>query len=92
MGEFHRDRLPDPAEFFDAQGLALKGSRVWKQARCVFHEEAHPSLSVNVDTGAFRCFACGTAGGDIVAFYRQRTGASFVEAARALGAWQEAGR
>jgi hypothetical protein len=35
--------------------------------------------------------ACGAAGGDVLAFHRRRHGMTFIEAARALGAW-EAGR
>jgi DNA primase len=56
----------------------------WASAPCPFHEDRTPSLSVNVETGRFRCFGCG-AHGDLVDFVRQRHGLGFREALRYLG-------
>ena len=56
--------------------------------RCVFHEDGHASLSIHRERGAFRCFACGARGGDVLAFEMLRSGANFKSAARALGAWR----
>ena len=53
-------------------------------ALCVFHDNRTPSLSVNLETGAFRCFACGAKGSDILAFHRLRYGLSFEKAHRSL--------
>ena len=85
---FRRDRLPNPADYFQAQGLKLAGGGVWKSAVCPFHNDTKPSLRVRLDTGSFRCMVCGAHGGDVLAFHMQRYGLRFIEAARALGAWE----
>jgi DNA primase len=54
----------------------------------LFHEDGHASLSIHRERGAFRCFACGARGGDVLAFEMLRSGADFKRAARALGAWR----
>lgn len=90
-GRFVRERLPNPAEYFEREGIELRGRGGWRDALCPFHQDSRPSLRVNVESGAFKCMACGASGGDLVDFHRLRHGLSFVEAARALGAW-EAGR
>jgi DNA primase len=45
-------------------------------------------LSVHIDSGAFKCFACGAKGGDVLAFHRLLNGSSFVEAVTDLDAWE----
>lgn len=67
----------------------MVGRGAWRSALCPFHPDKHPSLRVNTNTGAFRCFVCDARGGDVLAFYRLRTGMGFVEAAKALNAWEE---
>lgn len=48
---------------------------------CPFHNDTHPgSLSINLDSGAFRCFACGASGGDVIDFHRQLNDINFIEA------------
>lgn len=37
--------------------------------KCCFHDDAHPSLSLNVDNGLYHCFTCG-ASGDVFRFYQ----------------------
>lgn len=37
---------------------------------CPFHDDTNPSLSVNLKTGLFRCFAC-DAKGDVFEFYKR---------------------
>lgn len=85
-GLFRRDRLPDPDRYYVAQGLKLLGQGADRKALCPFHPDRNPSLSVNVQSGNFHCFACG-AGGDLVKFHMDRNGFSFPEAAKDLGAW-----
>jgi DNA primase len=34
-----------------------------------FHDDTNPSLSINLNIGCFNCFACGTKGGDLIAFH-----------------------
>ncbi len=84
---FERERLPDPLGYFEAEGLRLLGRKAWRSTLCCFHKDSNPSLRVNVETGAYRCMACGAKGGDVLAFHRARHGLSFVQAARDLGAW-----
>ena len=86
---FDRSRLPQPEDYFHGVGVALSGKGAWRDALCPFHEDHSPSLRVRVATGAFRCMACGARGGDVLAFHRLRHGLGFVEAAKALGAWEE---
>lgn len=91
MGEFIRDRLPDPASFFEGEGLRLTGRGNWRTAPCPFHGGSD-SMRVNVQSGAWVCMNCGVKGGDVLAFERERTGCSFETAARSLGAWIDDGR
>lgn len=52
---------------------------------CPFHNDTRPgSFSVNLDSGAYRCFSCDAAGGDIIAFYQARYTCGFKEALEAL--------
>ena len=88
LSHFKRERLPNPTEYFKSQGLKLSGFGEWKNAICPFHSDTSPSLRLRLDTGGFRCMACGAHGGDVLAFHRLKTGLGFVEAAKALGAWE----
>ena len=63
VGHFQRERLPDPLAYYSAAGLRLIGRGAWRSALCPFHEDSKPSLRVRVETGAFRCHACGARGG-----------------------------
>lgn len=48
---------------------------------CPFHSDNKPgSFRVNLATGAYKCFACGMAGGDVIAFVMALYGLRFVEA------------
>ena len=85
--QFQRDLLPDALSYFEAEGLRLIGRGTWRTTRCVFHDDSRPSLSVNINTGGFKCHACGAHGGDVLAFHRQRHGLGFKDAAQALDAW-----
>lgn len=89
-----RSRLPDPLSYYatELDDLRASGHRSGQSAtaRCPFHDDQHPSLSVNLDTGAFRCRvpACGAYGRDVLAFHMARYGLPFAAAAKALGAWR----
>lgn len=87
---FDRNRLPDPLAYYATELDALRGHGQSATARCPFHDDQHPSLSVNLDTGAFRCRvpACGANGRDVLAFHMARYGLPFAAAAKALGAWR----
>jgi len=90
---FQRDNLPDPASYFENQGLKLTGPAraKWKTTECKFHGGSD-SMRVNTQTGAWVCMACGAKGGDVLAYEMQLTGAEFVDACKALGAWVDDGR
>ncbi len=86
---FDRARLPDPLAYYAVELELLHGHGRSATARCPFHDDQHPSLSVNLQTGAFRCRvpACGAHGDNVLAFHMARYGIGFVAAAKALGAW-----
>jgi len=86
MNKFNKSALQRPANYFKEQGLKLTGGGEWKNAVCPFHQDTHPSLRVRIDTGGFRCMACGAHGGDVLSFHMQRYGLSFKQAAKDLGA------
>lgn len=90
---FDRARLPEPAGYYEAQGLRLTGPRSskWRTTTCAFHGGSD-SMRVNLHTGGFCCMNCGARGGDVLAYEMALNGLEFVEAARHLGAWVEDGR
>ena len=74
---FYADELP---------GLVLRRESGWHDGGlCPFHDDQHAgSFKINLDTGAFRCFSCGAAGGDILSFYRLKYCCGFMDALRDL--------
>jgi len=58
------------------------------QALCPFHKDTKPSLSVNLQTGQFRCFGCGRKG-SAFNFYMAKHNVDFQTAKQALA--KEAG-
>ena len=90
MNNFIRSNLQSPATYFKEQGLKLTGGGEWKDALCPFHDDHQPSLRVRLDSGGFKCMACGAHGGDVLSFHMQRYGLGFIAAAKQLGAWRAA--
>lgn len=89
-GRFRHDWLPSWPRYSQLQGLALPDSgRTEQRMPCTIHGGEQDNLCVNIMTGAWQCKACGAAGGDVLAHYRAVHGASFREAAVALGAWDD---
>ena len=86
---FDRSRLPSPESFWAEHGIHLEGRHGWVLVKCVFHEDRHPSMSINAESGAFACHACNAKGGDVLAAYRLLTGCDFMTAAKELGAWEK---
>ena len=84
---FERTLLPSPGEYFKSQGLKFLGGGDWKNALCPFHDDSKPSLRIRLDSGGFRCMACGVHGGDVLAFHMRRYSLTFTQAAKELGAW-----
>jgi hypothetical protein len=89
---FHRHLLPDPASYFESEGLTLTGphSAKWKTTRCEFHGGSD-SMRINTAAGWWCCMACGVKGGDVLAYHMQAHNLEFVEAAQQLGAWLDDG-
>ena len=89
---FDRTRLPDPAGYYEAQGLRLRGPRLakWRTTACAFHGGSD-SMRINLHTGGFCCMNCGARGGDVLAYEMASSGLEFIEAARRLGAWEDDG-
>ena len=54
---------------------------------CPFHDDHHPSLSVNLDNGYFNCFACKEKG-DIFTFYQKIKGVDFKTAFKEIAEMQ----
>ena len=90
---FSRTLLPDPATYFEVRGQELSGSRgsKWKTTSCIFHGGSD-SMRINTATGAWVCMACNEKGGDVLAYQMAATGAEFVDAAKAIGAWVDDGK
>ena len=91
MGDFIRDRLPDPISYFDSEDVHLVGPGGWKTGPCHFHGGSD-SMRVKITSGGWCCMACGAHGGDVLAYHMQRYGLGFVEAAIELGAYVDDGR
>jgi DNA primase len=92
MGKrFDRDMLPEPASYFEAQGLELKGPGRWKTTRCLFHGGSD-SMRINTSDGGWACMNCHVNGGDVLAFEMQLHGLEFLEAAERLGVLRDDGR
>lgn len=90
---FDRTLLPEPAGYYESQGLRLVGPRSarWHTTTCAFHGGSD-SMRINTVSGAFCCMNCGARGGDVLAYEMALNGREFVTAARQLGAWIEDGR
>ena len=90
---FDRSLLPEPAGYYEAQGLRLTGPRSakWVTTACPFHGGSD-SMRINLRSGGFCCMNCGARGGDVLAFEMALNGSEFVEAARRLGAWVDNGK
>jgi len=80
-----RQELPEAADYYARRLGRLRGSGPWRSARCPFHDDGEPSLSVNMDHGGFTCHACGVRGGDVLDFERRLRGCGYREALDAVG-------
>ncbi len=74
--DFYRHELP----------TAKLKTHAWNDGGlCVFHADNKPgSFRVNIVTGGYKCFACGCAGGDVIAFTMALHGLKFVDALEQL--------
>ena len=77
-----RDRIIDAnpiARYLSAIGHELKGEGAKASARCPFHDDKSPSMSVNTDKGLWFCHACGF-GGTVIDMHMRRHGLSCKDA------------
>ncbi len=91
MGELIRDKLPNALSYYESEGLALQGRGKWRTTACQFHG-GRDSMRIHVERGAFICMSCGSKGGDLLAYHQAVHGLGFVDAAKALGAYQDDGK
>lgn len=68
------DRIKERVDIVQVIGQRISLNRNLK-ARCPFHDDTNPSLSVKPEWSYFRCFGCGTSG-DVITFlmlYEKKT-------------------
>jgi DNA primase len=80
-------RVRESTDLVALVGEYTSVKRVGRQfmARCPFHGEKTPSLSINNELGVFMCFGC-QARGDAITFIREIEHLDFVEAVERLAA------
>ncbi len=67
----------------ERHGIVVTGSGPRRTARCPFHDDQSPSLSVYLDSNRYYCFACG-ASGDAISLLQRLDGLDFREAVTRL--------
>lgn len=72
--------LPNPQSYYETQFPTLRGSGKHRRVSCPFHNGKDRNLSLNLETGSFKCFVCGISGSDIIQFHREFYKLSFPEA------------
>ncbi|MBS0604917.1 MAG: hypothetical protein JSS60_07775 [Verrucomicrobia bacterium] len=81
-------RISPDAFYCKEQNLPSLSSKSGKWATaglCPFHADRHAgTFKINMETGAFKCWSCGAAGGDIIAFIQKRDQLGFIDALRKL--------
>jgi hypothetical protein len=81
--------LPTPVEYYSNTFSKISTSQEWAKVICPFHDDHHPSLSVNLQKGYFKCHSCDAKGGGIVKFHMMKYGLSFQDTVDQLegGRW-----
>ena len=84
-GQFSEDvkKRVNWEQFFTQELGPLNGAGIWRDARCPFHDDRHPSLRVNIKEGGYWCPVC-SAHGDGIRLLMERDGVSFARALRML--------
>lgn len=78
----------DYRAFYETLIPALKDNgKAEVMAPCPFHNDHNPSLSVNLKTGLWNCFA-GCGGGDVIEFYKRLKGVNFLTAVKEISEMQ----
>ena len=75
----------DLVALIQSRGTVLKQQGSNWTGLCPFHDDRRPgSFRINFSSGAFKCFACGAGGGDIIDFVQERYRLDFPESLRLL--------
>jgi DNA primase len=88
--KLNADFIKNSLNPFDFYSHKLPNAKIkthaWNEGGlCPFHSDNKPgSFRINITTGAFRCFSCHQAGGDIIAFTMALNGLNFIEALHKL--------
>jgi DNA primase len=80
--EFIKQEI-DPSDFYEHELSGISFNKPeWNVAGiCPFHADNNPgSFHINLVTGSYKCFSCGAAGGDIIAFIMAAYALNFTEA------------
>ncbi len=78
----------DKRSFYKAFVPSLKDNgKVQALGLCPFHDDHHPSLSINLINGLFNCFACGVKG-DVFTFYQKIKNVDFKTALKEIARWR----
>lgn len=80
-------RAINPADYYRVALPDIPLKRIgWNDGGlCPFHGDTERgSFRVNTQTGGFKCFSCGAAGGDVIAFEQKRHGLTFPQALEKL--------
>lgn len=93
QGRFNRFFLPNPIGVLHRLGFSVEktNTKGYFTIRCPFHKDGNErtaSLNLHQTTGHYRCHACGAKGNNILTFYMNITGKSFIAAAKELGGWE----
>lgn len=87
-GTVDRNSLPSTKAYLDSQSIKSKSVGKGVMITCPVHkngQEKTPSMSVNLQTGCFYCFACGVKGSDIIDLHRLLKGCDFLTAINQMG-------
>ena len=77
------DAIDIPAFYTDMLPTLKRGTRDEATSLCPFHNDHHPSFSINLETGLWFCHA-GCGGGDVFTFVMRHHQIGFPEALRVL--------
>ena len=87
-----RENFPEPVSYYESEGLKLTGKGTWRTTTCTFHG-SRSTMRINTITGRWVCMAgCGARGSNVLDHCMATRGLDFVQAAKALGAWQDDGK
>ncbi|WP_218814171.1 CHC2 zinc finger domain-containing protein [Rickettsiella endosymbiont of Dermanyssus gallinae] len=86
--KFDRNLLPNPRVYYAGVLKKFHPRKEQATALCPFHSDKSPSFSVNLQTGTFFCFSCGSRGGNVLDFHIRLRGIEFIDAVTELGAWK----